>query len=152
MLRTRRSRRGRRGSALIEFMLLLPFWATALFGALEFGQIFQERLELTNAAREGIRHIAVGDTTTLALAAMQNSQPQLGITSGQVTFETSSDGTTWTAIADSGSNNTAPRDNLCRVTVTDWPHRMVTGAFFQWLPGVSGGVLLVHAQEVMVRQ
>src|SRR5262245_66627609 len=98
MLRTRRSRRGRRGSALLEFMLLLPFWCTALFGALEFGQIFQERLELTNAAREGIRRLAVGNTTTTALAALQNAEPQLGITSGQVSFETSSDGTTWTAV------------------------------------------------------
>src|SRR5438128_2588539 len=112
MLRTRKTRRARRGAALIEFMLLLPFWCTAPFGALEFGQIFQERLELTNAAREGIRRVAVGDTTTSALTALQNAEPQLGITSGQVTFETSVDGTTWTAVANSGSNNTAPRDNL----------------------------------------
>src|SRR5689334_9452182 len=99
MLRTRRSRRGRRGAALVEFMLLLPFWATALFGALEFGQIFQERLELTNAAREGVRRIAAGDPTTTAVAAIRNTTPQLGIIAGQVTIEYSADGSTWSAVA-----------------------------------------------------
>src|SRR5438094_10630550 len=104
MLRNRKTRRGRRGAALIEFMLLLPFWATALFGALEFGQIFQERLELTNAAREGIRRIAAGDPTTTAVAAIRNTGPQLGILANQVAIEYSTDGTTWSAVANNGNN------------------------------------------------
>src|SRR5262245_52718237 len=104
MLRTRKSRRGRHGAAMIEFMVLLPFWCTALFGALEFGQIFQERLGLTNAAREGIRRIAGGDPTTTAVDAMRNAAPQLGLLANQVAVEYSTDeGVTWSAVANNGT-------------------------------------------------
>jgi len=42
-----------RGSALVEMALVLPFMLLFIFATIDFGQLVQTRLVLTNVAREG---------------------------------------------------------------------------------------------------
>lgn len=49
-----------RGTAAIEFALVLPFLVLLLLGIVEFGMMFGDQLALTHAAREGARLASVG--------------------------------------------------------------------------------------------
>jgi TadE-like protein len=51
----KRLRLRRRGTALVEFAVVLPLLLMILMGIIEFGWIFMVRQTLTNAAREGCR-------------------------------------------------------------------------------------------------
>jgi Flp pilus assembly protein TadG len=148
----------KRGSALVEFILMLPFYATLLFGTMEFGQIFYDRVQLTTACREGVRRAALGRSLSEIKTTTQRSglAMSLTITTDQITIEYNDkiDGTgNWVAAADSsdGTTNSIPGGYLCRVKVSGWQHRLVTGSMFSWLPGVSGGYFPMSAEEVMVR-
>lgn len=45
----------RRGTALIEFSLVLPILLTIIFGIIEFGAIYYNKAIITNASREAAR-------------------------------------------------------------------------------------------------
>jgi Flp pilus assembly protein TadG len=148
--------RRRRGSALVHFALMMGFFCTSLFGAMEFGLIFHHRIQLTGACREGARRAAVGKPVAQIKAAVRNSAP-LGVTDGQIAVEynnQSDDAGSWVAAADNGAGtaNAIPAGYLCRVRITSWPHRMVTGTYFSWLPGVSGPNFLMSANEAAIRE
>jgi Flp pilus assembly protein TadG len=147
---------GRRANALIEFLLMLPFYATLLFGAMEFSQLFYDRVHLNNACREGARAAATGKTLADIQTLTQNAElvGNLSVPNGQtITVTTSSDsGTTWTAATDNGSANAIRTGDLCRVQITGWRHRMVTGAFFNWFPNVSAGYMTMSGSEIMMRE
>jgi len=55
----------RRGVAIVEFAVVLPFLLALLFGIIDFGWVFMVRQTLTNAAREGVR-VAILTTATEA--------------------------------------------------------------------------------------
>jgi Flp pilus assembly protein TadG len=57
-------RRVARGSTLIEFALVLPFFLILLFGTVEFGRYFLMQHTLQFATREGARLGLVGRTVT----------------------------------------------------------------------------------------
>jgi Flp pilus assembly protein TadG len=59
----RRDRRSRRGQALVEFALLLPFLLLLLLGVIEMGRAWNAKQVLTDAAREGARLAVIGDPT-----------------------------------------------------------------------------------------
>jgi Flp pilus assembly protein TadG len=154
MLFNQRRRRGRRGSVLPEFLFMLPFYATMFFGTLEFGTMFHDRIQLNNVCRMGARMTAVGNTLEEIRAGVQ-AYPNLGVTSAQIYIEYNDqvDGTgNWVAAANStaGTENNVPSGYLCRVRIVDWPHRMVTGSFFSWLPNVSSGNLLMDSEQIMM--
>ncbi|MBV8386901.1 MAG: pilus assembly protein, partial [Acidimicrobiia bacterium] len=48
-------RRSERGTALVEFALVLPFLAVLVFGTIDIGRAYQLENRLKNAAREGGR-------------------------------------------------------------------------------------------------
>lgn len=79
----RRLRKDDRGTAAIEFGLVLPLLMLILVGIIDFGNIYFTRLAMTNAAREGAR---VGVTMNeanaegAALAAANAYLDQAGIT------------------------------------------------------------------------
>lgn len=52
---TCRTRRGERGSQLIEFALVFPMLLLVMLGIIDFGLLFQRYEVLTNAVREGAR-------------------------------------------------------------------------------------------------
>jgi Flp pilus assembly protein TadG len=48
------------GVAAVEFALLLPLLVALLFGFIQFGVAFNDRIQATNAAREAARMAVVG--------------------------------------------------------------------------------------------
>jgi Flp pilus assembly protein TadG len=58
---TRSSPPRRRGQALVELALLLPFLMVLVLGVLEMGRAWNAKQVLTDAAREGARLAVVGD-------------------------------------------------------------------------------------------
>src|SRR5437016_1053286 len=77
MLRAFLKRRTGRGTALLELVLTLPFYSTALFGAIEFGDLFYWRAVLDTSCHAGVRRAAAGDPlgairlTTVAASGTQ---------------------------------------------------------------------------------
>jgi Flp pilus assembly protein TadG len=68
---TVRTKRSERGTALVEFALVLPFLAMLVFGTIDFGRAYRLENRLKNAAREGgrlaqISPLAVTNTGTCA--------------------------------------------------------------------------------------
>ena len=63
----RKFRRNRRGSAAVEFALVLPVLMLLLFGIIDFGRMMNARITLSEAAHEGARAAAVaGDDAAVA--------------------------------------------------------------------------------------
>src|SRR5947199_9969230 len=155
-----RMRRSRRGTALVEMVLLLPVYATVFFGTLEFGQIFYDREELTGICREGVRRAALGMTLSQIRTAMTNmaSNPMReALTSTQIYIEynNAADASgSWVAASDNagGTANAVPSGYLVRVRIPNWPHRMITGSFFSPVIGSTNSTLPLNAYEVMMRQ
>lgn len=58
----KRRLRGRldRGSSAVEFALVLPLLLLLLFGMIDFGRLLYTKVELSSAAREGARVLALG--------------------------------------------------------------------------------------------
>ena len=54
-------RRGERGSALVEFVLILPILTALVFGMIEFGMAFNDNIALRQGVREAARQGAVGN-------------------------------------------------------------------------------------------
>ena len=48
-----------KGQNLLEFALILPFLFVVLFGVLDLGRVFFASINLTNAAREGVRFLTL---------------------------------------------------------------------------------------------
>jgi Flp pilus assembly protein TadG len=148
-----RSRGRRRAAALIEFVIILPFYATVLFATLEFGQVFYDRVQLTNSAREGVIAAAQGKTLAEIKLLTETTAPQMGITDDLIAieFNSAADGSgSWQAATDSGTVNSIPAGNPCRVTIHGWGHTMVTGGYFTW-GNISNGKLLMSATEIAIR-
>jgi Flp pilus assembly protein TadG len=55
-MRSRRFLRNEKGSALVEFALILPLLVLLLFGIIEFGLLLYNQQVITNASREGARY------------------------------------------------------------------------------------------------
>lgn len=82
--RPRSSQPGRdRGAAAVEMALVLPMLLLIIFGTIDFGRMLNAQLTLTEAAREGARSVAVGQTATQANARIANVASGLsgGVTS-----------------------------------------------------------------------
>lgn len=78
-----RIQRGRpdRGAAAVEFALILPLFFLILAGVVDFGRLFYANILVANAAREGVRMVALGvpeDADRRALAALPDTDPLLG--------------------------------------------------------------------------
>jgi Flp pilus assembly protein TadG len=59
-------RLGERGQALAEFALVLPLLLLMIAGIVEFARAWNIKQAVTDAAREGIRHVVIADDKTLA--------------------------------------------------------------------------------------
>lgn len=66
--RRRKSGARDRGAAAVEFALLLPVLLVVLFGLIDFGRALNAQITLTQAAREGARLDALGDTNAQVIA------------------------------------------------------------------------------------
>jgi Flp pilus assembly protein TadG len=79
-----------RGAAAVEFALLAPVLIMILLGIMEFGRAYNVQTTLTNAAREGVRNMAINNSQDTARAAAKNAATQLSPTlaDGNITFST----------------------------------------------------------------
>ena len=78
----RRSGRGpssgdERGTAVIEFALILPMLVMLVFGIIGFGRAYNAKISLTAAAREGARLLALNGTVAQVEQRVRDSAPSL---------------------------------------------------------------------------
>ncbi len=76
------SRKARdRGTAAVEFALVLPVLLLIVFGIIDFGRALNAQIELTGAAREGVRLAALGYPDAAIQARVAAAAPELsGVT------------------------------------------------------------------------
>ncbi len=77
--------KNRRGQAVVELALVLPLFLLLVFGILEFGNVLNEYLVITAAAREGARAAAVQTEETAVIATVRTAAATVDRGSLQVT-------------------------------------------------------------------
>lgn len=82
------ARKSERGAVAVEFAILAPILVMILLGIMEFGRAYNVQTTLTNAAREGVRSMAINNSQSLAKTAAKNAASQLrpALTDGNVSF------------------------------------------------------------------
>jgi Flp pilus assembly protein TadG len=77
-------RASERGAVAVEFAILAPLLIMLLLGIMEFGRAYNVQVSLSNAAREGVRVMAISNDQTAAKSAAKNAavalNPQLADT------------------------------------------------------------------------
>ena len=81
-----------RGAAAVEFALLAPVLVFLLLGIMEFGRAYNAQVSLTNAAREGVRVMAISNDQAAAKTAAENAAVTLNpmLTDSNFTFSPTS--------------------------------------------------------------
>jgi len=69
-----------RGAAAVEFAILLPLLVMLVLGIIEFGRAYNAQITLTNAARDGVRVMAIGGDPTAARTAARNGAASVSST------------------------------------------------------------------------
>lgn len=69
--------RRERGAIAVEFALLLPILLLLLMGIVEFGRGYNTQITLTQAAREGVRVMAIEYDAALARSSTIQAAPSL---------------------------------------------------------------------------
>ncbi|GAA5193256.1 hypothetical protein GCM10023346_17580 [Arthrobacter gyeryongensis] len=77
-------RSSERGAVAVEFAILAPLLIMLLLGIMEFGRAYNVQVSLSNAAREGVRVMAISNDQTAAKTAAKSAavslNPQLADT------------------------------------------------------------------------
>lgn len=76
-----------RGASAVEFALVLPVLLLLVIGTLEFGRAYHVQTTLSNAAHDGVRVMALQDSTTAAKTRVKESAPTLDIKNGMIAVE-----------------------------------------------------------------
>ncbi|MBB1024485.1 MULTISPECIES: TadE/TadG family type IV pilus assembly protein [unclassified Dietzia] len=69
-----------RGAAALEFALVVPVLLALVLGIIEFGRAYNIQTTLSNAARDGVRVMALENSVTAARTATRNSANTLDLT------------------------------------------------------------------------
>jgi Flp pilus assembly protein TadG len=70
-----------RGTAAVEFVLIVPVLLLIVFGIIDFGRALNAQISLTGAAREGVRLAALGYSNAAVQARVAAAAPSLsGVT------------------------------------------------------------------------
>ena len=79
-----------RGAAAVEFAILLPVLLTLVLGTIEFGRAYNAQITLTNAARDGVRVMAIAKDPVGARTAAKNAAAAVssGIPDSDITLST----------------------------------------------------------------
>lgn len=148
-----------RGVELVEFALVLPIVLSVLLLIMEGSWLVKNQLTISNAAREGVRYAALGNTSTAVKTRMQRVAGTLNpnLTDGQIILEQTADKTSSTppppiawppdtvATVTVPSRNGVPVGNLIRITVV-YSHQPIT-AFFPFLKNRNITVAVSMARE-----
>jgi hypothetical protein len=146
--------KNRRGAALVEFAIVVPLLMLLLMGIMEFGMILHDYLSISQGAREGVREAAVGSPQgKVRNRVMRASLPAITPEMIHVHYYDEAQ-SRWVDSRDDsgGTSNLVPPKSLIRVRVVSYPHRLITGSFFAWLPGVQGNVLPLTGGMTMRRE
>jgi len=110
--------RGERGATAVEFAFIVPLLIVLVLGIAEFGRAFQVSGQLSAAAREGVRVMALQNDPAAARNAVRNAAPALdpAVTNAQI------------AIAPAACPATGTTSTTVRVTVT-YPMPFLTSFF-----------------------
>jgi len=76
-----------RGAAAVEFALVLPILLLLVIGIIEFGRAYHVQTTLSNAARDGVRVMALQDSATAARTRVVKSAPTLDLTTDMIKVE-----------------------------------------------------------------
>ena len=76
----RRNRHDERGAAAVEFALVAPLLLMMVLGIAEFGRAYHVQTTLSQAAREGVRVMALKNNPAAAIAATKAAAPTLTLT------------------------------------------------------------------------
>lgn len=71
------ARASERGAVAVEFAILAPVLIMLLLGIMEFGRAYNAQVSLSNAAREGVRVMAISNDQTAAKTAAKNAAVSL---------------------------------------------------------------------------
>lgn len=77
LLLIRKITNNNRGQALVEFALMLPVLMLLIIGMMEFGLIINQYMVVTEAAREGARSAAVGNSNTTIISVTRIAASQI---------------------------------------------------------------------------
>ncbi|HEU5223879.1 MAG TPA: TadE family protein [Candidatus Lumbricidophila sp.] len=66
-----------RGSVAVEFALIVPVFVLLVFGVIEFSNMYNQQLAVTNAARSAVRTMSIGNSAAAASAAGIAAAPGL---------------------------------------------------------------------------
>ncbi|TLM85467.1 pilus assembly protein [Pseudarthrobacter sp. NamE2] len=79
-----------RGAAAVEFAILLPLLLMLVLGTIEFGRAYNAQITLTNAARDGVRVMAIANDPTAAKTAAKNAAASVStsISDADITLST----------------------------------------------------------------
>jgi Flp pilus assembly protein TadG len=80
-----KSRQDERGAAVVEFALVAPLLLMMVLGIAEFGRAYHVQTTLSQAAREGVRVMALQNDPAAAVAATRAAAPDLTLTNITVT-------------------------------------------------------------------
>jgi len=130
----------RAGTATVELALVVPLLLLLLMGIIEFGLLFEDFMLLKNAAREGARTGATGDSTSAIVAQVENAAAQLSTEQLTITqqYGVYDEGSwIWHTLGDiSGDEeiiNNAPPGSSIKVEVS-YPHPLIATGI---LPGLE---------------
>ena len=56
-----------KGQSMVEFAMILPVLLLIIIGIIEFGFMFSGYLALSNASREAVRTVSLGETDMVAI-------------------------------------------------------------------------------------
>lgn len=113
-----------RGAAAVEFALVVPVLLLLLFGIIEFGRVYNTQIELTGAAREGARVMAISNNPAAARAAARAGAPSLNpaLTDAQLAVVT-------TGTDPSSCLKAAGTANVSVTVTASYPLTFLTGMF-----------------------
>jgi Flp pilus assembly protein TadG len=87
--------RNEHGAAAVEFALIVPILLLLVLGITEFGRAYNAQTTLSDAARAGVRTMAIHSNVTEAKASAKDAAPSLALTDAQITVTPSTcDGST----------------------------------------------------------
>jgi Flp pilus assembly protein TadG len=124
------------GAAAVEFALVLPLLLALILGIFEFGRLFNIQIQISNAAREAARVMAIRDDVGEAQAAAVATAPALNpdLTADQVTISV-------------GTCEDAPEGTPVHATVT-YTVDLIAPGFWEWASG--GGEFELAAEGQMI--
>lgn len=84
--------RSQRGASAVEFALVVPLLLVLLLGIVEFGRVLNTQLQITDAARESVRVMAISKQADSAITTAIQAAPSLNpsLTTSNITVAANS--------------------------------------------------------------